>query len=130
MKTCLMEAAGLVVFAALCSCARLESQVPIMRTQETIGQIIVAMDQTLHDDVLHEYSPLPHVLSRFPDASNDGAHLLDAWGNAIQVSIAVDGEMYRVLIRSAGPDNALNTADDVTRAFTMTRSVSGADARQ
>lgn len=102
---------GLGIYTIL----RIRSQISQVETQDAIGQVLVSMDKTLGDSPLVNYNPAAEAKKAFPLIPHRDGHIIDAWNNAIVVSINQDGDSFHITITSAGPDGEMHTGDDLIR---------------
>jgi hypothetical protein len=104
---------ALVVFLVT---GKVREQVKIMKTLDTAGKILVTLDQTLPSESSPTYDVVSETKKRFPSVRVKNNRLIDDWGAPIDLSVAEVEHNFQIVIRSAGPDGVMQTADDVIRS--------------
>lgn len=83
-----------------------------MRTLDTFGKMFVTLSYGL-PEVTTEDLIVSRVKNRFPRLEVKDGHLVDAWGEAIRISMKQVETTDEIILLSAGPDRKLGTGDDL-----------------
>jgi len=117
MRASIILIALIALIAASCLFIKnkIDAQMTRMKTLDTIGQILAAMDKGLTSNSRTEYNPVKEARKMFPLIPEKNGYIIDAWGNPISISIQKAESGFRIHIASAGSDEMIGSADDIIR---------------
>lgn len=84
-----------------------------MRTMDSMGQLWVAMCETLSTNNFKQIDVATEALKLFPEIPVKNGQVLDSWGQPLKVSIERIDEGFRLDIISSGRDRVMGTSDDI-----------------
>ena len=115
MKTLIITTLVVVLAFGLYAISRVRSQLAVIKTQDTIGQILVAVDKA-SGGASAEYDFVRQTRAYFPSVPVKDGKIIDSWGNVIKIITVPEFDGLRIDIISAGPDRVYGTSDDIVRS--------------
>lgn len=108
-----------LVIASLFCLFQIRRQIKRMKTYDSMGQILVAIDKEIGKKSMADFNPVTETQKVFPDISVVRGQIVDGWGNPMVISVEDVSQGYRVIIKSCGQDGILGTKDDLIRDWLL-----------
>lgn len=117
MKLTIISIAVIVLIAAIGFLIKnkIDAKMGRMKTFDTMGQILVALDKSLNFKSINGYNPVMEAMKIYPLIPEKDGQIIDAWGKPISVAIQPTENGFQIHIISAGPDKTMGTADDIIK---------------
>jgi len=84
-----------------------------MTTMDSMGQVWVAMCETLSTNNFKQINVAQESKRLFPEVLIKNGLLVDSWGRPLRVSIEKIEDGFGLDMTSSGPDGVMGTSDDI-----------------